>query len=295
MSDTHPIVAVTGSSGAGTSTARRALLKTFYKLGIDPAVVEGDGFHAFDREEMKVAIQRARVRGENFSHFGPASNHLDKLQALFAEYGAGGTGMMRRYIHNDDEARESGLPSGSFTPWTPLPEGTDLLFYEGLHGGLITDRVNIASHVDLLVGMVPTINLEWIQKISRDTRERGHTPEDVTRTILRRMPDYVNYITPQFSRTDVNFQRVPLVDTADPFHATSVPTDRESFVVIHVNTRDDLELDLNHVVRVVDSAFYSRPDTLVIPGTSMARGMEALLEPAIKQLMTRRQKAAATA
>ena len=62
--------------------------------------------------------------------------------------------------------------------------------------------------------MVPIINLEWIQKLHRDKNLRGYSQEAVVDTILRRMPDYVNHICPQFSRTHVNFQRVPTVDTS---------------------------------------------------------------------------------
>ena len=53
----------------------------------------------------------------------------------------------------------TGLP-GTFTEWGPLPEKSDLLFYEGLHGAVVTDKVNIAQHADLKIGVVPVINLE---------------------------------------------------------------------------------------------------------------------------------------
>ena len=29
----------------------------------------------------------------------------------------------------------------------------DLIFYEGLHGGFIDENVNIAKHVDLIIGV----------------------------------------------------------------------------------------------------------------------------------------------
>jgi phosphoribulokinase len=98
------------------------------------------------------------------------------------------------------------------------------MFYEGLHGAAVTDKVNVAHHADLLVGVVPTVNLEWIQKLHRDKNQRGYSTEAVVDTILRRMPDYINYITPQFSRTHINFQRVPTVDTSNPFIARDIPT-----------------------------------------------------------------------
>jgi len=78
---------------------------------------------------------------------------------------------------------------------------------------------------DLLVGVVPIINLEWIQKLHCDKTMRGYSRDAVIDTILRRMPDYVNHICPQFSRTHVNFQRVPTVDTSNPLIAKDAPAD----------------------------------------------------------------------
>ncbi len=40
-----------------------------------------------------------------------------------------------------------------------------MLFYEGLHGGVVTPQHDVASHVDLLVGVVPIVNLEWIKSL----------------------------------------------------------------------------------------------------------------------------------
>ena len=290
MSERHPIIAVTGSSGAGTSTARRAFSRVFKTLGLQAAEVGGDGFHAYNREEMGLAIERARIRGENFSHFGPGANHLEKLEALFREYGATGTGEARHYVHNEVEADTFDTPVGCFTPWAPLPP-SDVLLYEGLHGGVITDRVNVAQHVDLLIGVTPTVNLEWLQKIARDTAKRGHTPEDVSRTILRRMPDYVRYILPQFSRTDVNFQRVPLVDTSNPFAAGAVPTDAESHVVIRFGEPARTGVDMGALLEHIPGAFTTRDNTLVAPGEHMPRAMQLVIEPLIRRLMHTRRRA----
>jgi hypothetical protein len=112
-----------------------------------------------------------------------------------------------------------------------VPQGTDLLFYEDCTVRSST-TCDIARYADLRVGVVPIINLEWIQKLHRDQRMRGYSQEAVTDTILRRMPDYVSHICPQFSRTHVNFQRVPTVDTSNPFIARYIPTPDESFIVI---------------------------------------------------------------
>ncbi len=285
MTARHPIIGVTGSSGAGTSTAIRTFERLCERLSIRPAIVEGDAFHAYDRDGNRRAIARSRIRGENFSLLGPAGNLLGRLEVLLREYGQRGEGISRRYLHTEAEAIAAGQSVGTFGPWEPLPADTDLLFYEGLHGGYVGEDADIARHMDLLVGVVPIVNLEWIQKIRRDNDERGHEPADVAATILRRMPDYVNHIAPQFSRTDVNFQRVPLVDTSNPFVIQEIPGNEESLVVIHFNHRSRLSGDLDRYQRVIPGAFKSNPKTLVVPGVQMAAAMEAILQPALDLLL----------
>lgn len=288
MSSSHPIIAVTGSSGAGTTTARIAFEHVFHRLNTNAVYVEGDAFHAFNRTDMKEAVQRALIRGENFSHFGPSGNHLDRLEELFASYGENGTGLARRYLHSEDEAKQFEQPSGTFTPWEPIPDKSDLLLYEGLHGGIKTDEVDIARHVDLMVGVVPIINLEWIQKIHRDTDKRGYSRDDVKKTILRRMSDYVNYITPQFSLTDINFQRVPLVDTSNPFVSRDVPNADESMVVIRFRNPRKWKVDFPHMLTMLKDSFMSRPNTMVVPGSKMRFAMEIVIEPIIRKLLSSR-------
>ena len=126
------------------------------------------------------------------SHFGPEANLLRELAETLADYGASGSGKVRRYIHDAGEAKELGGEPGTFTEWQPISPGSDLLFYEGLHGGYHDSDADVAKHVDLLVGVVPIVNLEWIQKLHRDQHMRGYSQAAVVDTILRRMPDYVN-------------------------------------------------------------------------------------------------------
>jgi len=290
VSEKYPIIAVTGSSGAGTTKAKSVFERIFDSLDVKAAYIEGDSFHAYDREQMRKMMERSRIRGENFSHFGPGANLFDKLEKLFRDYGARGTGQVRHYLHKEAEAQEAEQSVGTFTPWAKLPADTDALFYEGLHGGVVTSEVNVARHVDLLIGMTPIVNLEWIQKIRRDFDERGYAPEDVAKTILRRLPDYVTYITPQFSRTDVNFQRVPLVDTSNPFVERDIPTAEESLVVIHFNSNSRVDPDIGKLVDTIPGAFLSRPTTIVVPGPQMDLAMEAALKPAVARLTRRRKR-----
>lgn len=288
MSLRHPIIGVTGSSGAGTSTARVTFARICAELGVKAAFVEGDAFHAYDRAGNRAAIERARIRGEHYSMFGPSANLLERLEQLLRQYGEQGSGLVRHYLHTEAEAVIASRAVGTFTPWEPLQADTDLLIYEGLHGGYIGDDINIAMHMDLLVGVTPTINLEWIQKLRRDIDERGHPPDEVTQTILRRMPDYVTIITPQFSRTDVNFQRVPLVDTSNPFAVTRIPAQDESLIVVHVNPGGRLEPDLDGCRQQIPGAFLTNPTTLVVPGAHGGTVFDMVMRPAVRRLLDRR-------
>lgn len=289
MSSRNPIIAVTGSSGAGTSTTKESFEHIFRTLDITSAIVEGDSFHRYSRQEMDLEKRKAREDGRSISYFGDAANDFDALEKLFKDYGETGKGQMRRYLHTFDEAVPYNQMPGTFTPWESLGEGTDLLFYEGLHGGVVTDKNDVARHVDLLIGMVPIVNLEWIQKIIRDTNKRGHSREAVTDSIVRSMEDYISFITPQFSRTHVNFQRVPTVDTSNPFSAKAIPTLDESFVVIRF--RESTDVDFPYYLSMIEGAFMSRVNTLVVPGGKMGLAMELILTPMIKELMLKKQAA----
>ena len=313
MSIKHPIIAITGSSGAGTTTARNAFGDIFRREGINAAFVEGDSFFRYNRSEMQKAIQASIDAGSPISHFGPDANLFDKLEMLFLEYGEKGVGQIRQYVKNREQLSEYEQATGEFTPWESIPKDTDLLFYEGMHGGVVAsswtrrsmspshnpkvirDRrqsrenngVDVAQHVDLLVGVVPSVNLEWIQKIHRDCSKGGCTVESVTATILRRMKDYVSFITPQFSLTDINFQRVPLVDTSNPFIARDVPTLDESMVVIRF--REPKKHDFPYLMQKIDGAFMSRPNTMVVPGGKMDHAMEVTCTPIIHEMMNKKR------
>ncbi len=286
MSRQHPVVAVTGSSGAGTSTVKTAFEHIFRRLDATPSIIEGDSYHRFDREEMRKAITEAAKQGHNISHFGPDANLLCELAQLFRDYGETGTGKRRYYVHNEDEALLHGCPSGTFTPWENLPTDSDLLLYEGLHGAMVTEECDVAQFADLLIGVVPIVNLEWIQKIHRDTQDRGYEERDVTTTILRRMEDYVTHITPQFSRTDINFQRVPTVDTSNPFIARDIPTPDESFVVIRFRDPAKFEIDFPYLLAMINSSFISRRNTIVVPGGKMLLAMELILMPILQRMIS---------
>jgi len=288
MSVKHPVIAVTGSSGAGTTTVKNAFEHIFYREKINPLIIEGDSYHRYDRASMKGAIEEFAAKGVQLSHFGPEANEFDILEKTFESYGKNGTCKRRYYLHSEEEAEPFGQNPGEFTPWEDIKAGTDCLFYEGLHGGVVSDTANVAQHVDLLVGVVPIVNLEWIQKIFRDNDQRGYSAEAIVDTILRRMPDYVNYITPQFSRTDINFQRVPTVDTSNPFIARDIPTPDESFIVIRF--REPERVDFPYLLNMITDSFMSRPNTIVVPGGKMGFAMELILAPRIHEMLDSKRK-----
>jgi phosphoribulokinase len=289
MSAKHPVIAITGSSGAGTTTVTTTFAQIFRREGVRASIIEGDAFHRFNRKEMRAIIDDAAVSGNNSaSHFGPDANLFAELEALFQSYGETGTGRSRKYLHDDEEAAPYGQPPGTFTPWADLEGGTDMLFYEGLHGAVVHGDVNVARHADLLVGVVPIINLEWIQKLHRDKKMRGYTHEAVVDTILRRMPDYVNYICPQFSETHVNFQRVPTVDTSNPFIARDVPSADESMLIIRF--RNPRGIDMSYLLAMLADSFMSRANTIVCPGSKMPLAMQLIFTPMILQLMDRKKR-----
>ncbi len=289
MSERHPIVAITGSSGAGTSTVQRTFEEIFRREKVSAAIIEGDSFHAFDRLEMRKRLAELEgVPNNHFSHFGEEANLFAELEQLFRSYSESGRGLRRKYLHSADEAEPYGQPAGTFTGWEEIPAGSDLLFYEGLHGATVTDKVDVARFPDLLIGVVPVINLEWIQKLHRDKNMRGYSTEAVTDTILRRMHDYVHYIVPQFARTHVNFQRVPMVDTSNPFIARAVPTADESMVVIRF--ADPKGIDFPYLQNMIHGSFMSRANTIVVPGGKMELAMQLIFTPFIWRLMERRKK-----
>lgn len=290
MSARHPIIVVTGSSGAGTTTVKNTFVQIFRREGVRAAYIEGDAFHRYDREGMKAAIAEAESHGNHhFSHFSPAANLLEELGATFEEFAHKGTGRTRQYVHDEIEARTYGCPSGTFTPWRDFDPEVDVLFYEGLHGAVVTPTVDLAAYGDLKIGVVPVINLEWIQKLHRDRLSRGYSQEAVTDVILRRMPDYIRTITPQFTKTDINFQRVPTVDTSNPFVARTIPTPGESLVVIRF--RDPAGIDFPYLLAMIHDSFMSRANSIVIPGGRLDLAMQLILTPMIQRLVTGRRAA----
>lgn len=283
MSAEHPIIAITGASGAGSAAVIKALERIFYRERIKAAYIDGSAFHLYDRKTMREKMQQAKDEGRVLSHFSPEGNCLDKLESLFAHYAATGTGEYRHYLHTHEQAAHYAQEVGTHTPWEQMDPDTDLLLYRGLHGAAVIDDINIAQYPDLGIGMAPNANLEWMRKIQRDTGKRGYTRQEVQESILERLDDYVQFITPQFSRTHINFQMVPMVDTSDPFGDEAVPDAQECMLVMRFTP--PFQPDFMPLLADIPGAFMSRRNTLVVQGSKMVSAIELILMPIIHKMI----------
>ncbi|MDH5483966.1 MAG: phosphoribulokinase [Gammaproteobacteria bacterium] len=301
MSVKHPIVAIAGASGAGTTAVQQAFREIFFRQGINAAFVEGDSFFKYELPEMCKLMDKYARTDKPVSCYGPELNDFSALENLFREYSTQGTGRIRHLV-TEEKASLFDTPVGHFTPWENIADNADLLFYEGMHGGVVAntwarrksdqqvahDRrknsgnegVNVAQYVDLLIGVVPAINLEWIQKIHNEKHCRKKSIEDATHTILERLQDYIHYIVPQFSLTDINFQRMPVVDTSNPFIARDIPTESESVIVVRF--REPAKYNFTHYLDRINGSFMSRANTLVIPGGAFKHALDVICAPILE-------------
>src|ERR1700755_3719233 len=104
MSAKHPIIAVTGSSGAGTTSVMRTFEQIFRRESIQAGFVEGDSFHRYDRAEMKQRLASAIERGDHvFSHFGTDANLFSELEELFSRSGRPAHVAVQTYVYHGAE------------------------------------------------------------------------------------------------------------------------------------------------------------------------------------------------
>ena len=198
LADEKPHALVLSCSLTANLRGARESIRAAHDAGV-PVVAGGRAFGANDERATAIGadgwLGDPRRLDDLLRTWDPnpavtEANVFDKLEETFRTYGDTGSCERRYYLHSDEEAKPFGQKPGEFTPWETISAGTDLLFYEGLHGGIVTDDADVAKYVDLLIGVVPIVNLEWIQKIHRDCEQRGYSAEAVTDTILRRMYDY---------------------------------------------------------------------------------------------------------
>lgn len=288
MSIEHPIVAITGSSGAGSTSVTKAFEHIFWRERVKAVYIQGSAFHRYDRQQMHHEVLKAQSEGRVLSHYGPEGNHLDKLESLFFQYATVGSGVQRYYLHTRNVADQWGQEPGTFTEWKELPKKSDLLLYRGLHGAAISGDIDISQYPDLLVGIVPNVNLEWIRKIKRDCAIRNYTEAETRQSILDRMHDYAHHITPQFTRTQINFQMIPVVDTSDPFSIREIPSEEECFLIIHFQNGENP--DFVNLLNLLPKSFMSSPNSIVVPGSQMLHAIEVIMMPLIHELVKKSRK-----
>src|SRR5947209_14379478 len=102
------------------------------------------------------------------------------------------------------------------------------------------------------------------------------------------MPDYINHICPQFSKTDINFQRIPTVDTSNPFVAQWIPTSDESMVVIRF--ADPRGIDFAYLISMIHDSWMSRANSIVIPGNKFDLAIQLIMTPLIMKLVERKRR-----
>ena len=272
MSAQHPIMAVTGSSGSGTTSVTRTIEQILRREGVRAAMVVGDAFHRYDRAGMQRATAEAERAGNpRFCHFSPEANLLPELEQLFSTYGSTGAGDGARVLPRatrTSRASAARSATGSHCPRAPTCCTTRVCTV-----ATSTTRSTSRGTRTCSSESCRSSTSSRIQKLHRDRATRGHSQEEVVATILRRMPDYIDHICPQFSRTDVNFQRVPHVDTSNPFIARHIPTLDESTLVIRF--RDPHGIDFSYLLAMLHDSFMSRPNTIVVPGGKMELAMQA--------------------
>lgn len=305
MSEQHPVIAVTGASGAGTTAVQQAFKEIFFRQKINAAFLQGSGFLRYSEIESEKYISQSLADGRHISCYGPELNDFTRLQNCFSHYSETGCCDMRFKVTEGNQHLYT-APVGEFTEWQEGPLNADCLFYEGMHGGVVAetwtrrksdnsddvlndrrstkiDGVNVAQYVDLLIGVVPAINLEWIQRIHHDQITHKQSAEQVTVSILEQLQDYIYFIVPQFSITDINFQRMPVVDTSNPFDLQAVPTEKESIVVI--SFKEPSKYDIENYLQRIDGAFVSGRQSLVIPGGQMKHALDIICAPLIENLV----------
>lgn len=288
MSTQHPIVALTGSLEVNLPGIRKTFERIFRRENVKPVVVSGESFYRYNRKEMTIQVEKNIAKGRYLSYLGEEANRFDKLEEFICAYSNYGTGELRTLLTETDKvALHSRLSVGEFTHWEPIPVGSDLLFYEGLHAGLVTEEFNVAQYIDLLVGIVPSVNMEWIERLHM-ADARGLDDEAKIHLITGRMDDYLRYILPQFGRTDINIQRVPIVDTTNPFIAKDIPSDDESFLIFRFSDPKKLNIDFSRLLNLIGDSFLSRHNTLVVPGGKLGLALEVIMSPLISELLARK-------
>jgi phosphoribulokinase len=200
-----------------------------------------------------------------------------------------GRGKSRHYVHDDaEEAKLYGFATGQVSPPGKTCRRTPTSSSTKVCTARRRPTVDVGRHVDLCVGVVPIINLEWIQKLHRDKAQRGYSTEAVMDTILRRMPDYINYICPQFSTDARQFPARADGRHLESVHCPGYPVARRKHAgdPFRQSRRASTSLPAEHAARLVHVA----PEHHRLPGGKMGLAMQIIFTPMIMQLMDKKRR-----
>ena len=167
MSAKHPVIAVTGFSGAGTTTTGVAFRKIFQQLNIRAAELEATASTLHPAGNGRGDPQGARS-GRDISYFGPGPT----TSACCSRALSSTAKRHRPFAQVPAHLRRSGAynpGAGHLHPVGATAGADRRAVLRGAARRCGREHHDVASHVDLLVGVVPIVNLEWIQKLIRDT------------------------------------------------------------------------------------------------------------------------------
>ena len=281
MSLKHPIIAITGSSGAGTTSVKHTFEQIFRREKINPVYIEGDAFHRWNRLEMREKMKEAAARGDNhYSHFGADANLFEELEKTL------------RRLRRDRQRADAPLYPRRRRGREARRRAGHLHRMGRIHAGLGPAVLRGPARLrrDRQGQCRPACR-------SQDRRRAGASISNGSRSCTatapraaippRRSPTRscgacpITSITscPQFTQTDINFQRVPTVDTSNPFIARWIPTPDESIVVIRF--RDTHGIDFPYLLSMIHGSFMSRANSIVIPGGKLDIAMQLIFTPMI--------------
>ncbi len=189
------MIGVAGDSGCGKSTFLRRLGDLFGRDLITAICL--DDYHSLDRYQRKE---------KGITALDPRANNFDLMYEQAKMLKSGQSIMKPIYNH------ETGLIDPP-----ELIEPNRIIVLEGLHP-LYDERVRELLDFKVYLDLSSEIKVAW--KVQRDMAERGHTYEDVLRSIEARRPDFEAYIDvqKQFADTVIEILPTTLLPEVDKEH-----------------------------------------------------------------------------
>ncbi len=165
---------------------------------------------------MDMAIRKARDAGRHII-FSPEANDFSLLEHTLLSTGR----RVKASRVNSPHAYDEAVPweSGSrhvYAPGSRFPNRPMCCFMKDCTAASSPPQHDVARV--MLIHWLAWRLMSTSSDSETDSRHQRARAlrEAVMDSVVRSTDDYINYITPQFSRTHINFQRVPTVDTSNP-------------------------------------------------------------------------------